>query len=257
MRLQILSDLHIEHGTAIPPLAPDVDVMVMAGDFAPASMRRTGEAAAAWRRAKHILYVPGNHEYYGANIATAQQMLALDCEKHGLTLLDPGAVTLSGVRFIGATLWTDFRLDGNAREMSAHAAAGSGLNDFRGTIRGLARPGHPFTTWEAAHRHRQERAFIESELAAARAAGQEAVVITHHAPSPRSVHPKYRGDPLNAGFASNLEDVIVEHQPALWIHGHMHDAVDVRLGMTRILANPHGYSEIEAADFRPALVVDL
>lgn len=257
MRLQILSDLHIEHGSAIPPLAPDVDVMVMAGDFAPASMRRIGEAAAAWRRAGHILYVPGNHEYYGSDIGRAQQTLALDCKLHGLTLLDPGAVTVDHVRFIGATLWTDFRLDGEAREIDAHAAVAVGLNDFSGTIRGRARPGHAFTTWEAAHRHRRELAFIETELAAARSDGLVAVVITHHAPSPRSIHPKYRGDPLNAGFASNLEGVIAQHEPLLWIHGHMHDAVDVTLGATRIVANPHGYNDVEAMDFRPDLVVDV
>ena len=128
-----------------------------------------------------MVFVPGNHEYYGMDIRAAQRGLAVDCARWGVTLLDPGAATLSGVRFIGATLWTDFLLDGQHREVAAHAAASGMLNDFRGQIGGADRPGRDFTTWEAAARHRRERAFIEAQLEAAREDGLETVVVTHRA----------------------------------------------------------------------------
>ncbi len=272
MRIQVLSDLHLEFGGAgVPPLAPGADIVVLAGDLAPAKRRSARLARRAWKDARHILYVPGNHEYYGSNIADAQHMLALDCAACGVTLLDTGAVTIDGVRFIGATLWTDFRLYGEVRELDAHHAAGRGLNDFCGAIRGAS--WKDFSTWEAAHRHAADRAFIEAELAQAAkdgpgsgeacpgprsgGAGLETVVITHHAPSPRSIHPRFAGDPLNPGFASDLEDVIDRFQPALWVHGHVHNAVDFRIGRTRVLANPRGYDKAEAVDFVPDLVVEV
>jgi len=84
------------------------------------------------------------------------------------------------------------------------------------------------------------------------------VVITHHAPSPRSIAGKFRGNPLNPAFASNLEPIIVAHQPVLWIHGHMHDSFDYRISKTRVVCNPRGYfpNELNPA-FDPNFVIQL
>ena len=255
MRIQVLSDLHLEHGGAIPPLAPGAEVVVLAGDLAPAKRRAIRLAAEIWKDAAHILYVPGNHEYYGSRIGDAQHSLALDCARWDVTLLDTAAVTIGRVRFIGATLWTDFRLYGEMRELDAHHLVGLGLNDFCGSIRGAS--WRNFTTWESAHRHAKDRAFIKAELAQAGKDGLETVVVTHHAPSPRSIADRYVGDALNPGFASDLEEVIRRFQPALWVHGHVHQAVDFTIGRTRVLANPRGYNKKEARDFTPDLVVEL
>ena len=110
MRIQILSDLHLEYGGDIPPLAPGVDIVVLAGDLAPAKLRAVRIVAEIWNDAAHILYVPGNHEFHGSDIEEARRLLARDCADCGVTLLDTAAVTIGDVRFIGATLWTDFRL---------------------------------------------------------------------------------------------------------------------------------------------------
>ncbi len=256
MRIQVLSDLHLERRYAgVPPLAPDVEAVVLAGDLAPAKKGFIGLAADVWGDAGHVLYVPGNHEYYGSRIGDAQHSLALDCARWDVTLLDTAAVTVGAVRFIGATLWTDFRLYGEPRELYAHDAVGRGLNDFAGSIRGAS--WRNFTTWESAHRHAGDRAFIETELAQAGKDGLEAVVVTHHAPSPRSIHDRFAGDALSPGFASDLEDAIRRFQPALWVHGHVHDAVDFTIGRTRVLANPRGKNNEEARDFVPDLVVEI
>ena len=111
MRIQVLSDLHLEYGGEIPPLAPGAEVVVLAGDLAPAKHRAIRFPAEVWAGAEHILYVPGNHEFHGSDIEEARRLLALDCADCGVTLLDTAAVTIGHVRFIGATLWTDFRLE--------------------------------------------------------------------------------------------------------------------------------------------------
>ena len=181
--------------------------------------------------------------------------LANQCAEHGITLLDPDAVVIDDVHFIGATLWTDFLLDGVAAEPGAHRVA-LGISDFDGWIqheRGTGR----FTTYESARRHREERAFIEAELADAERDSRTAVVITHHAPTPRSIAPRFRGSALNPAFASNLEGVIERYRPALWVHGHVHSSVNVMLGETRLLANPGGYNAEENPDYDPTLCVEL
>ena len=82
-------------------------------------------------------------------------------------------------------------------------------------------------------------------------------MITHHAPSPRSIHPRSARDPLMPGYASDLEEVIERFQPALWIHGHVHRAVDFSIGRTRVLANPRGYDREAWVGYRPDLVIEL
>ena len=89
MRMQIVSDLHLEFGNPVPDLAAGVDVVVLAGDLA--EIRHPwllAEAVQAWEGAEHILYVPGNHEYYGSDIDEGRQILAGQCRIHGVTLLD-------------------------------------------------------------------------------------------------------------------------------------------------------------------------
>ena len=260
MNIQIVSDLHLEGGASPPTLAPGADMLICAGDLGQARHPwLLAKAAKAWRRARHILYVPGNHEYYGGlDLEESRQLLAWQCTTNDVTLLDPGAVTIAGIRFIGATLWTDFRLDGIARESAAHAKAGQHMEDFKGQIRSHGGT-RDFTTHESARRHSDERAFIERELASAREEATTTVVITHHAPTPRSVPPRFAGDPCNGAFASDLERVIERYQPPLWIHGHMHDAVDTMLGDTRVLCNPAGYdaARAERRGFDPQLCVDI
>ena len=193
MRVQILSDLHIEFpGNTIPALAPDAELIILAGDLAPVHTRRVGDIARRWAGADRILYVPGNHEFYGSEIDGARRELARQCLQHGVTLLDPGAVTAHGTRFIGATLWTDFLLEGVAGEAWAHLEVGQGLADFTGAIRHHGSPNGLFTTRESARRHAEHRAFIEAELERAERSGLTPVVI----------YPPRAGAPSASGLGS-------------------------------------------------------
>ena len=196
----------------------------------------------------------GNHEFYGSEIDEARARLAEECAGAGVHLLDPGMVRIDGARFIGATLWTDLLLAGEADEIGAHMRVSREISDFRGAIQ---HQGRDFTTGESVERHRADRAFIEHKLEEAERAGDRAVVITHHAPSPRSIRDWYEGDPFNCAFASNLDRLIERHQPAFWIHGHMHDPVDERLGRTQLVANPAGYAYEKKGGFEPAFCVEL
>ncbi len=251
MNIQVLSDLHVEVGNPLPTLCADADVVVLAGDFAPYEPERLQALAQALAGAP-ILYVPGNHEFYGHDIDAALEGMRDTCAELGIELLDRRAIAINGIRFIGATLWTDFCLNGLAEVVWAKANAERSMPDFVGAIR--HRDGR-FTATEAARRHVEDLRFIEGALTAARAAGEAPVVVTHHAPTPRSIRPWYQGHVLNAAFASDLERFIARHAPPLWIHGHMHDSIDERLGATRVVANPEGYTPTENPLFNPELCV--
>jgi Icc-related predicted phosphoesterase len=104
--------------------------------------------------------------------------------------------------------------------------------------------------------HRASVAFLHKELS--RPFDGATVIVTHHAPSPRSIASRFCGDPLNSAFASNLDPLISRHEPSLWIHGHMHDSFDYTIGRTRVVCNPRGYFPDQLnSQFDPTFVVEV
>lgn len=262
MRILVLSDIHLEFGPfELPPDLEPFDIAVFAGDVAvplTSSIQWIEQQRRGPLKERPAILVPGNHEFYHADISAvrkAGQALAEQIE--GVHLLDPGCIVLDGVRFIGATLWTDFNLWGHAA--AARRAARHGMNDHRLIHVVENRRKRLFTPEHAAARHRQELAFITDRLA--EPFSGPTVVVSHHAPHTGSVRLQFHGDPLAPAFASDLSKVIREFQPALWIHGHDHGSHDYRVGRTRILSNQPGYPRgggaRENQNFDPRLIVEV
>lgn len=235
MRLHILSDLHLSAaGMDLP--ATDADVVVLAGDIA-----RPREAV-AWARQfdKPVLYVPGNHEFYGGSIdGTADELRAL-CAGSQVQVLDNGEAVLGGVRFLGSTLWTGFDLfDDPAQRGAAMDEALRLLRDFS-RIRASAAAPEPLTPDDTVRLFQRNAAWLQQRLAAPHPG--PTVVITHHAPTPHSIHPRFAGSLLNACFVSDAARLLRADQVGLWIHGHTHDSFDHTVNGTRVVCNPRGYA---------------
>ena len=253
-RVQVFSDLHADVAPGVEPvLAANVDAVVVAGDTCRDPVVGFRILRSIVPSPVPLIVVAGNHEhyraYYGATLDAARRA----APEHGVLFLEDGAVVVGGVRFLGATLWSDYRLAGDHKKASAMAAARDGLNDHR-VIGWSKEPYRIFRPQDAAHVHRASRSFLTRALATHFAG--PTVVVTHHAPHPRSIHPRYEGDPLNAAFTSDLAQTIMVGKPTLWIHGHVHSSFDYRVGGTRIVCNPRGYGA-ENPDFDPSLVVEV
>lgn len=255
MRIWIVSDLHLEFGWPFedaPP--PDADVLVCAGDLLTRGIVPSIEwLAANIPSSMPVVFTAGNHEYYGASVQESirDARLLRDCYPN-VHWLENEAVDIGDVRFVGATLWTDFRLNGGDPEL-AMAAAKSGMNDYK-KIKLSKLPYRKFKPIHAYRKHHESRAFLKSTLE--NATDRKTVVLSHHAPSPSSIPTEFQGDPLSACYASDLEDLIVEGQPAFWVHGHVHKRVDYQVGDCRIVANPRGYPG-EGTTFDPQLVIEI
>ncbi len=261
-RLLVLSDLHLEHDPAwsLPETFPPFDVAVFAGDVDGSPERAVHRLAAAPGLAgRPIVYVPGNHEFYHGCIEERLAAGQAACGGTRVHLLDRRSVVLDGVRFIGATLWTDYRLFGDSR--FAMEVCRRELNDHRQIKIGPPGSRRPFRPEDAAALHAGDRVFLEAELA--HPFSGPTVVITHHAPHSGSVAARYARDPRTPGFVSDLGDLIRKGRPALWIHGHVHDGFDYMADATRVIANPKGYGPrrcggpLENAAFDPHLIVDV
>ena len=236
MKLNILSDLHLGLGALELP-RNEADVVILAGDLA-----RPKEAV-AWASgfSKPVVYVPGNHEFYGGSIAGGTDELRRLCRASGIQLLCNDEVVIAGVRFLGTTLWTDFMLFGEGEKRAeAIQQACSFMRDFSRIRIGEAAEAL-FTPGDSAALFALQSAWLEHRLAQVHAG--PTVVITHHAPSPRSIHPRFAHSPLNACFVSDAEHLIDGARARLWVHGHTHDSFDYALKGTRVVCNPRGYAK--------------
>ena len=270
MNIHFLSDLHIEIKNPPKGFMSDVerveaDVTVLAGDI---DVGLKG-LELAFKINRPVIYVMGNHEYYGKR--SMSDLLKKMREKTAGThvhLLENDTVVLDGVRFIGATLWTDFALMQDfVQRMDAMLIAQQQMNDYR--VIQLRRrheggeqmltPSHALTL------HEESRAFIERELALPFEG--KTVVVTHHAPSKESVDQRsMEGEGAvrkaladmgcDSAYASHLDHLV--ERADLWIHGHTHVSLDYQIGKGRVVSNPRGYGGIaEVAGFNPVRIVEV
>lgn len=258
MRIWLLSDLHRDVGFPRfhPTSVPDADVAVVAGDVGENLAASVTWVAQTIGRHMPAVMVAGNHEFYGGTIPSHLDQGRAAAAKTGVHLLENETVTVDGIRFSGCTLWTDYVLDGPETEAAAMGAARRSLLDHR---RIGVREGDQYRVFQpedALRLHLASRIFFEGALLRTHTDAARQVVITHHAPAPMSIHPRYAGDLLNPAFVSDLSDLVAAAQPALWVHGHVHSSFDYRVAATRVVCNPKGYGN-ENPNFDPGLVIEI
>ena len=256
----MFSDLHLETFKRYPSLATipqpqsPYDLIVLAGDIHAGTQ---GLDALAKLGVGHV-YVAGNHEYYKHDVELLNQALEERAAQLNLHFLQCRSVVIQGVRFLGATLWTDYEIQSGLR-FASELIAKAFLPDFR-----LIRyKGRRFSPKDAIELHRQARDWLAGELD--KPFSGKTVVVTHHAPHANSIHPRFGLSPINAAFVSDLTELV--ERADLWIHGHMHDSFDYRLGNgSRVVVNPRGYIrksnaqaplQFENRAFMPNCVIDI
>lgn len=255
MKVQVFSDLHLD----VLPIKPisivdGIDAVIVAGDVCEGAVEAFGNLRRIVPMPIPILMVLGNHEYYRRFVPDELALARTQAPSFNVYLLEDDTVVLKGVRFVGATLWTDYRIFGDRSIGAVMNACAAGMNDHR-RIGWQKQPWLRFRPQEAALLHQRSRAYIDSVLATTGFDGPTAVV-SHHAVHWDSVLPKYRNDQVTAAFVSDMTGTIKTYQPALWVHGHVHNSCDYRIAGCRILCNAHGYGT-ENPQFDSSLVVEI
>lgn len=283
MKIHVFSDLHIEFATFVPDPAAvaAADVIVLAGDIG------TGTEAIPWARktfaGKRVIYIAGNHEFYGHHWTKLLLELRDLAAGYGIHFLENDGITIDGVRFLGCTLWTDFDYFGRGKRHQNMLAAEKGMNDFRSiaasTIQapeaaaimgygdGRLRPvrwSRKLTPVHTLGRHQASLVWLKEELP--KGDPERTVVITHHFPHKNSCNPVYSNDPLTAIYGSHVDGEVLLGAK-LWVHGHTHASCNYRVGdsgrSVQVVCNPRGYplgrqnTEFENASFEPGLLIDF
>lgn len=229
MKLLVVSDLHCElDNYELPPsdAIASADVIILAGDI------DVGVTGIRWARRvfsdKAVIYVAGNHKFYGGHWDKTLVETRDAAAGSNVHFLEDDVVVIDGVRFIGATLWTNFQLFGKALAFRAMEIARQYMNDFRliaFTTTAHVSAGKSSTAvhyrklvpLDTRSRFKTSFFFIRDTLA--KPFDGSTVVVTHHLPHRASVAERFRNDLTLAAFASDLSVLIKRYQPALWING--------------------------------------
>jgi len=274
MRIQLFSDLHLERDPTFRPfIAPDTDVIVLAGDigsYQPGSRLHSSDfglelfSPALGAPCPTVLFVPGNHEFDSLDFAETTERLRATCARLGITWLDQQVVTIGNVRFMGTTLWSDFDAlaasePDPVRQIAMRNKAMRAANYYLSKNTTLTNGAQVL-----AEGLREMSLACQAWLSAALATpfDGKTVVVTHFAPSLLSADPRYGLAAGTAGFCNALDALLPLAD--VWMHGHLHcmnDYVveDKATGKAcRVVANPLGYlSKNEQVQFREHLVIEV
>ena len=258
MHLQLLSDLHLETESFDPAPAPGAELLVLAGDID--SGWAGYERFAGWP--VPVVVVAGNHEFDGRDFDAAAAELRAQCERLGLTFLERESLLFTAadgrrLRILGSTRWSDFDLFGPAQRERAGRASEHFMRLMRATRAGRA--------LDAAAVRAEAlvcRAWLQAELQRPpQGRWDKTLVVTHFAPSLRSMDRRFGAQPGTASFCNADDDLIVHAD--LWLHGHLHCRHDYFVPRTgraasRVVCNARGLAgKGEAAGHAPLLTLEI
>jgi len=226
---------------------PGADLVILAGDVAPGTACIDYADAVAAFAGCPVVFVPGNHDYYGQDFPSMRRQLreAAWATDGRVIFLDRDWVRLwlvgEELLVLGCTLWTDYALNGDADQ--ARACAAAHVNDHRR----ISFNDQWFMPEQALSEHRQSLAWLADALPALKRPNSRArcLIVTHHAPC-RQALGALSAD-LAPAYASNLEDQIRRWEPDWWLHGHTHHRHATRIGQTLVASAPRGYATDPAA----------
>jgi Icc-related predicted phosphoesterase len=263
LKIDLISDVHLEFGDLPIENRNQADVLIMAGDICVAqdlhdhpednpAVVDTGTRAQAaqtyrafFRRVceqyPNVIYVMGNHEHYHGKVDQSRDIFNTEFERMGLPirLLERETCEINGVTFIGSTLWTDFN---RSNPISMYECQ-TMMNDYR--IIRIAKDNYRrLRPQDTLDEHYKNKNYILEKLSSTRG---PVVVVGHHAPTEQSVKPHYENDfHLNGAYRSDLTEIMMNNpRIRLWVHGHTHSEFLYQVNETIVACNPRGYVNYE------------
>ncbi|KZY45118.1 MULTISPECIES: metallophosphoesterase [unclassified Oleiphilus] len=234
------SDMHLELQKSPEGWLGTVpDVLILAGDISYISHIADLLIELSDKHSElQIIYITGNHEYYGSEDMLSAEVALKDSLKkyERIHFLQCDTVELFNIRFIGCTGWPSMLSLGKDQQQHASRVVGQSINDFYQIGMG----DNTFTTDDCIELGEQQSEWLERALSAPTSC-EHTVVITHFAPSVKVANPKFPIDEMTAYFCSSFDALIEQYQPAIWAFGHTHANFDVNMGATRVISNQHGY----------------
>lgn len=255
MRLQIISDLHLEAPAAYDTFVVSSDNaqhLALLGDIG--HNQDPGLFEFLSKQLVHfavVFFVCGNHEPYHSDWPTAVTKLNEFSEKtksegHSkpnigeFVFLNRTRYDLSSVTILGCTLFSKVLPE-------QHDHVSFGMNDFYYI--------KDWTVEEHCDSHERDLAWLNDQVSAISSAesDRKIVILTHYSPTidHRGIDPSHRKDNISSGFSTDLTKQACWHNESvkLWAFGHTHFNCDFHQDVKRLFTNQRGYYFAQAGGF--------
>jgi len=238
MKIQVVSDIHLEHRNTLPDIFtkndyPKTDYLFLCGDIGvpvknPELWKTFIDTMS--KKFKRVIYVCGNHEFYGSNIHETTLFIRNYFDLYdNIVLLEPGKVIqIEDFLIIGATLWSEIDL-----------STGLLLSDIRNIYN---KDNEKLKMNDINKLHQEHKEWLETMLNMCNEQHIKSIVVTHYVPSFNLIHEKYLGldhKKYIKGYASHCDDLVSKSN--LWLFGHSHKYIKKIIGNCLCYANPYGY----------------
>jgi len=241
MNIQIVSDMHLEFykdkGEAILNdfNCSKADILLIAGDLAVIKPYYKHIIPILARKAKEVVLVMGNHEYYKKQMVGYmwEHLRKLEDKYPNFHVLDNQFLEIDGINIYGGTMWFDYD--------PLNIIYENRMSDFS-QIR-------LFRDWVYKKNFEFKANLMNRDT--------PDIILTHHMPSTACINQKYKGDSLNRFYVSEMSDYIVKKEPKLWVCGHTHDSIDLEINKTKIVSNPLGYPDYYNPMFVGEYIIEL
>lgn len=281
-KVAIFSDLHTEHSN-MHIHAGKADILAFIGDICAGP---SPEHAVDWiiskSQGKPSLFIPGNHEFERMVVDNAIDDMRRACEGTNVHFLYNESYDFQDIRFIGSTLWSGFNLfnnssretkkwlfdelkhmDPNCDPEFLRESVMKACQDLVGDFQKIwTDKDNKITPWDMTEYYHEAVRYIMKELIQCREDGKKSFVLTHFAPSPRSIAKMFENDPKSAYWANDCDHLV--KMANVWAHGHTHTSFKYRVGdnpnLGNVFCNARGvtrfYDLADNPHFKNPLIVD-
>lgn len=272
--IKVVSDLHLEFYRSLSDVKHidniikkcNANVLALCGDIGnpmhkPEILKEFLSKVSA--NYNHVLYIPGNHEYYNIlrgntyDMTTVNNYLDELCNQYNIKFLNNKTETINGIKFIGSTLWSKIDID-------KYNYIKRSLNDYYLIYKNND---DLFTPDDSDKLHSNSVKFIEDEIKDSISINKPCVVLTHHAPlidayktdenKIETCALQYQGNKLSSAFGTHLPYLFIPNTVKLWAFGHTHYAKQFLFNKVPVVTNQLGYSRELGINFNPDLEIEI
>ncbi len=239
------------------PLLDDVgkvDLVILAGDIHNGLRGVVYADQVAKYLAAPVVMVAGNHEYYHhdmAKLLPALRKAVLKTKGRVQFLQNDVAhfdIGTERVTVLGCSLWTDYRLNGDAERSMQQAQKLMNDHNFIRLNEAMFMPA------DAKGLHEESLKWLHETLAGLKrkGGGGKTIIVTHHAPA-GEVLGRRKGD-MGPAYCSEIIAEFAPLKPSLWVYGHTHETYDGVVDGIHLVSAPRGYHGDKGPRFHPGLV---
>lgn len=255
IKFRVMSDLHFDINLNHFPMdfdRTDNDTYTLiAGDIC-GDIFKTKEHLEEIFKDDKLVFVEGNHIVYSKDDITItdriEYLKKTFQSNPNYTFLENDFIEIpdTDIIIVGATFWTNWKLNGDSEEYISKRIALRMMNDYRfGKMWDETKYNIKtrFMTPDDTQRF-NNKSFEYIQSIINNNPSKKVVILTHHAPSPSSLNYwKYGDNSLNPAYASDYSKFILDNPNIkLWVHGHVHENKDYMIGQCRVVCNPLGYT---------------